>query len=164
VHFGYREYDPYTGKWTAKDPLLFGGGDSNLYGYVLNDPVNLVDPLGLKPDKDKVYHCGSWSPADLFHSFNCANGKCTGLTITNLYGGGILKDDTDSFDEYDKNGNCEEQKPAGKDCNIQIYKACMINFINQQGSTDFGYDVLFRNCKTWSLWTEYVCREVANCD
>ena len=47
VHFGYREYDPFTGKWTAKDPLLFGGGDSNLYGYVLGDPVDLVDPLGL---------------------------------------------------------------------------------------------------------------------
>ena len=47
VHFGYRDYDPFTGKWTAKDPLLFAGGDSNLYGYVLNDPVNLVDPLGL---------------------------------------------------------------------------------------------------------------------
>ena len=27
--------------------MLFGGGDSNLYGYVLQDPVNLVDPLGL---------------------------------------------------------------------------------------------------------------------
>ena len=48
VHFGYRDYDPYTGKWTAKDPIGFAGGDSNLYGYVLNDPVNLVDLLGLK--------------------------------------------------------------------------------------------------------------------
>jgi len=47
THFGYREYDAYTGKWTAKDPILFAGGDSNLYGYVLNDPVNLVDPEGL---------------------------------------------------------------------------------------------------------------------
>ena len=47
THFGYREYDAYTGKWTAKDPILFAGGDSNLYGYVLNDPVNLSDPLGL---------------------------------------------------------------------------------------------------------------------
>jgi RHS repeat-associated protein len=47
VHFGYREYDPYTGKWTTKDPIDFSGGDTNLYGYVLGDPVNLVDPEGL---------------------------------------------------------------------------------------------------------------------
>ena len=47
VHFGFRDYDPYTGKWTAKDPIGFAGGDSNLYGYVLGDPVNLVDPRGL---------------------------------------------------------------------------------------------------------------------
>ena len=47
THFGFREYDAFTGKWTAKDPLLFGGGDSNLYGYVLGDPVDLVDPWGL---------------------------------------------------------------------------------------------------------------------
>ena len=46
VHFGYREYDPEIGRWLSKDPLLFGGGDSNLYGYVLQDPVNLVDPTG----------------------------------------------------------------------------------------------------------------------
>jgi hypothetical protein len=26
---------------------LFAGGDSNLYGYVLGDPVNGIDPLGL---------------------------------------------------------------------------------------------------------------------
>jgi len=38
---------PKIGKWTAKDPILFAGGDSNLYGYVLNDPVNNIDPLGL---------------------------------------------------------------------------------------------------------------------
>jgi len=47
THFGYREYDSFTGKWTAKDPIGFAGGDSNLYGYVLGDPVNLVDPFGL---------------------------------------------------------------------------------------------------------------------
>ncbi|QFR48818.1 DUF5011 domain-containing protein [Sulfurimonas lithotrophica] len=46
VHFGHREYDPYAAKWTTKDPIDFSGGDTNLYGYVLNDPVNLVDPTG----------------------------------------------------------------------------------------------------------------------
>ena len=50
VHFGYREYDSFTGKWTAKDPIGFDGGDSNLYGYVLGDPVRLVDPEGLRTD------------------------------------------------------------------------------------------------------------------
>jgi RHS repeat-associated protein len=47
VRFGARDYDPTLGRWTAKDPILFGGGDTNLYGYVLNDPVNMVDPSGL---------------------------------------------------------------------------------------------------------------------
>jgi RHS repeat-associated protein len=46
TRFGYRDYDAYTGKWTAKDPIGFSGGDSNLYGYVLGDPVNFVDPTG----------------------------------------------------------------------------------------------------------------------
>ncbi len=48
VRFGYRDYMPEIGKWTAKDPILFAGGDTNLYGYVLNDPVNFIDPLGLQ--------------------------------------------------------------------------------------------------------------------
>lgn len=47
VRFGARDYDAETGRWTAKDPILFAGGDTNLYGYVLNDPVNGIDPAGL---------------------------------------------------------------------------------------------------------------------
>jgi RHS repeat-associated protein len=47
VRFGYRDYDPDVGRWTAKDPVFFAGGDTDLYGYVLNDPVNLVDKDGL---------------------------------------------------------------------------------------------------------------------
>ncbi|WP_006748058.1 NHL domain-containing protein [Thioalkalivibrio paradoxus] len=47
VRFGARDYDPSTGRWTAKDPIRFAGGDPNLYGYVLNDPLNWLDPHGL---------------------------------------------------------------------------------------------------------------------
>jgi len=47
VRFGVRDYDPYIGRWTAKDPIDFAGGDLNLFGYVKNDPVNWIDPWGL---------------------------------------------------------------------------------------------------------------------
>ncbi|MBL1278345.1 MAG: RHS repeat-associated core domain-containing protein [Ectothiorhodospiraceae bacterium] len=47
TRFGARDYDAQTGRWTAKDPIRFQGGDTNLYGYVFSDPVNFVDPYGL---------------------------------------------------------------------------------------------------------------------
>src|SRR6185437_7295161 len=34
-HFGAREFDPQIGRWLSKDPILFSGGDMNLYGYSL---------------------------------------------------------------------------------------------------------------------------------
>jgi RHS repeat-associated protein len=46
VRFVFRDYDPDIGRWTAKDSILFLGGDIDLYGYCVNDPVNLVDPTG----------------------------------------------------------------------------------------------------------------------
>jgi RHS repeat-associated protein len=44
--FGARDYDAGIGRWLSKDPILFGGGDTNLYGYVMQDPVNYIDPEG----------------------------------------------------------------------------------------------------------------------
>lgn len=46
TRFGARDFDPQTGRWTAKDPIGFDAGDANLYGYVLGDPINLIDPSG----------------------------------------------------------------------------------------------------------------------
>jgi RHS repeat-associated protein len=46
-----RYYDPKVGRFVTKDPISFAGGDVNLYGYVLNDPVVWIDPWGL----DRVY-------------------------------------------------------------------------------------------------------------
>ena len=44
-HRGYDEL-ALESQQTAKDPILFNGGDTNLYGYVLNHPINLIDPRG----------------------------------------------------------------------------------------------------------------------
>ena len=45
VGSGFRFYDPSLQRWINQDPIGEAGG-INLYGFVGNDPVNLVDPFG----------------------------------------------------------------------------------------------------------------------
>lgn len=35
----------------SKDPIRFWGGDTNLFGYVFQDPINYIDPEGLCGNK-----------------------------------------------------------------------------------------------------------------
>ena len=45
-YYGFRYYDPGTGRWPSRDPIEEEGG-LNLYGMVGNDLVNWVDAFGL---------------------------------------------------------------------------------------------------------------------
>ncbi len=60
-YYRARYYDAQVGRFLSEDPLGFEGDDKNLYRYVLNNPVNFVDPLGLQAlqcsndDDDKCY-------------------------------------------------------------------------------------------------------------
>ena len=46
--YGYRWYDPLTGRWPSRDPIEEEGG-VNLYGFVGNNPLSLIDVLGMDP-------------------------------------------------------------------------------------------------------------------
>ncbi len=46
VYYNYRYYHPGLGRWLSRDPIGIAGG-LNLYAMVGNDPVNLIDMLGL---------------------------------------------------------------------------------------------------------------------
>jgi RHS repeat-associated protein len=49
VKFGAREYDARSGRWMSRDPILFGGGQQNLFTYATGDPVNMIDFSGQEP-------------------------------------------------------------------------------------------------------------------
>jgi RHS repeat-associated protein len=48
IYYRARYYDPSTGRFVSRDPIGLRGG-INQYSYVGNNPVNLIDPLGLQP-------------------------------------------------------------------------------------------------------------------
>ncbi len=45
--YGYRYYDPLSGRWPSRDPIEEEGG-VNLYVFVGNDGLNFSDYLGMK--------------------------------------------------------------------------------------------------------------------
>jgi RHS repeat-associated protein len=48
IRFGYRDYSPELGRFTALDPARDTRGDGDLWDYCVDDPINCVDPWGLK--------------------------------------------------------------------------------------------------------------------
>jgi RHS repeat-associated protein len=62
VLLGQRYYDPGQGRFLTRDPLGYAGG-INLYGYVGNNPLNSLDPLGLVDDTSvlgQLMHGSTW--------------------------------------------------------------------------------------------------------
>lgn len=45
----YRTYDADSGRWSSRDPIE-EGESLNLYAYGLNNPITLIDVLGLSPE------------------------------------------------------------------------------------------------------------------
>jgi RHS repeat-associated protein len=116
VRFGARDYEAKTGRWTAKDPILFAAGDSNLYAYVMNDPVNWTDqqgmwphdpPVPMKPvepltkdehlNRNRNNYCPTKKP-------EIGTADCTGR-VWRTYGSKKYRADDGSECAYDKNGN-----------------------------------------------------------
>lgn len=74
-HYRARAYSPVLGRFLQTDPIDFGGGDVNMLRYAGNNPVNVVDPLGLWGIND------CWNtPFPPYDPLNIPNPKPPGTT------------------------------------------------------------------------------------
>jgi hypothetical protein len=93
-YYGYRYYDPKTGRWPSRDPIEEEGG-LNLYGFVENTPINRLDILGL----------GEWEyggSGDKYRSDPYGHNKTPDGRPIDPH-----------VDRVDKNGNKERYNPDG---------------------------------------------------
>ncbi len=68
--YGYRWYDPQTGRWPSRDPIEEEGG-MNLYGFVGNDGVNKWDKWGLWTTDAHNDIIDDWLSEDVYSNKRC---------------------------------------------------------------------------------------------
>jgi RHS repeat-associated protein len=76
----FRAYDADLGRWISRDPIGEQGG-INLYGYVGNNPVEIVDPLGLV-----WYNPFSWNWGKIGDAFTLRGGVGLGVAAKSKFG------------------------------------------------------------------------------
>ncbi len=101
VLFGARDYDASQGRWMAKDPIGFEGGDVDLYGYCLGDPVGLVDPAGLRSEQfggggasadcETTSPCGGFSRPDPYDWGLLVSGSFTEMFSAAMIAGALFE-------------------------------------------------------------------------
>jgi RHS repeat-associated protein len=80
-YYGYRFYDPYLQRWMNRD-LLGEEAGLNIYQFVHNVPISLVDAYGLETLEDCLKH------ARLVHK-NCKQSCTTGTVIMFVLSAGL---------------------------------------------------------------------------
>ena len=93
LYYGYRYYDPITGRWLNRDPLNERGG-KNIYSFVGNTPTSRFDKLGLLKftTTDDIF-VDPGNPATATKSIPCGT-----VTLMNLW---IDADLTDTLQKFD---------------------------------------------------------------
>jgi RHS repeat-associated protein len=148
----YRFYSSDIGRWTTKDPIGFNGGDTNLYGYVLNDPVNFVDPTGLASECTRPLNFLPGEAGYVSHDFVCYTGS-----DGKAHCGGLGPQDLNFFSSP---GKIEPDQPNST-CKDKGNDNCMNQCVENQLNTFVPrYHIIGSNCHDYAQTVISTCRAV----
>lgn len=83
--FGFRWYDPTTGRWTQRDPIGVAGG-VNVYSYVGGNPANFGDSSGLERSPFGLDFTTGSIPSRAAGSMNLeTNDVADGIAVVNSF-------------------------------------------------------------------------------
>ncbi|MGC4068868.1 MAG: RHS repeat-associated core domain-containing protein [Polyangiaceae bacterium] len=164
VRFGARDYAPAMGRWANKDPIGFAGGDTNVYAYVGNNPVNSIDPEGL----EVRIHVGytriaqaCWRIACAHHTYVIVSDSDTGDVFATR-AGPSSSDDSDFGNLVTTSGPWTQgfvdgpsetvhyQFAGRSDAKFADVVAHVVKFNRAVDSSNIKYDPLYQNSNTYA--------------
>ena len=121
-YYGFRYYDPVTGRWPSRDPLGEGGG-LNPYASNLNNSINYWDYLGMIP-------CSDCPPCQIEETrYNNANNALDATVAILTATQNQLTNDTNAVNQA--NTNHAQRFVSLASASISVVSAC-----NSNGSDD----------------------------
>jgi len=154
VRFGFRDYDPTLGRWLAKDPILFAGGQANLYLYCHGDPINYIDPYGLgeqsshqriwiegrNPDEPRFHRSISvGDPNGSYRSFSFGIDSRWKILIPTPWRMGEV------YEDFDPGGKVVKSMPVTDEEAKQA-----IEILELMDGEQWSYGITYGNCRQFS--------------
>jgi RHS repeat-associated protein len=154
-----RYYDSGVGRFLKRDPIGFKSNDYNFYRYVLNNPMNKIDPYGLDVylktgnKNAKIPFTNIHNPVqDLLHQKVCVDHwsptckyklsfSCYSYMMILPFVGEVYRDETNGIIEDRAYTCCEDDKEILNVLESMVHLKGVYNF--------------FSNCRTWSQKTFY---------
>ena len=122
LYYRARYYDPRKQRFFSEDPAGFGGGSTNLFEYVKNQPTTLIDPFGTNSagvTVMKILHACDW------HRYRNLENRCPQKEPTN--------DPTWSKDRW---GSGKYRNADGSECK---YNKCGMLLPDERGNYTYNY-------------------------
>jgi RHS repeat-associated protein len=144
----FRAYDQATGKWLSPDPIRESGG-LLVYGYALNKPIKLADPLGLDvwiQDAGMVpghLEIAIGDPTRTFKTFSLVwaldQGIATGVVMVSEGRPGTIYKNNYAY--------------TTQDIDEKLIKTLMWEVETSQSALYHTYIITHKNCRGWARET-----------